>query len=73
MLSEVSNDDSLKLPPAPSGMLSEPTGPASYGPLSFLVGVDEPSTYTEYLDNGDLRSVEETGTEYSAQEDGSRS
>lgn len=68
VLSEVSGGGSLQLPPEPPGMLSEPTGPALYAPLSFLVGVDEPSTYSEYGDNGDLKSVEETGVECSARE-----
>ncbi len=73
VLSEVSDGGSLKLPPEPPGMLSEPTGAALYAPLSFLVGVDQPSTYTPsiYTESeygGDLRAVEETGSEYSAQE-----
>jgi alpha-glucosidase (family GH31 glycosyl hydrolase) len=55
-------------------VLSEVAGPGEpseaplYAPLSFLVGVDEPSTFTEFQDAGDLLSDTESGTEYSARE-----
>jgi len=55
-------------------VLSEVPGPGGpseaplYAPLSFLVGVDEPSTFSEGQDGGDLLSDAESGTEYSARE-----
>ncbi|HMD51397.1 MAG TPA: hypothetical protein VKG62_01685, partial [Solirubrobacteraceae bacterium] len=45
---------------------SEPAGPLDYAPLSYLVGSDEPSTIAGGEYGGDLLSVTETGTEYSA-------
>ncbi len=57
----------LTLPPAIAGMPSEPTGPALYAPLAYLVGEQRPVAYTEGQDEGNLRSVEESGHEYSAQ------
>jgi len=68
VLSEAASSGSLTLPPAPPGLAGEPTGPALYAPLSFLVGSDQPSTFVADQDEGDLRTVEEAGTEYSAQE-----
>ncbi len=56
------------LPAAVPGMPSEPTGPALYAPLSFLVGADQPTTNTGGQLVGDLLSDEESGTEYSARE-----
>jgi len=58
----------LTLPQAMPGMPAEPTGPALYAPLSFLVGGVQLSTFTGGQDGGNLRSDEETGTEYSARE-----
>jgi alpha-glucosidase (family GH31 glycosyl hydrolase) len=55
-------------------VLSEVPGPGEpseaplYAPLSFLVGVDEQSTFSEGQDAGDLLSDTESGTEYSARE-----
>jgi len=70
VLSEVSGsgEEPLTLPPTLPGMPSEATGPALYAPLSFLVGDDEPGTFTGGLNAGDLRSDLESGTEYSARE-----
>jgi alpha-glucosidase (family GH31 glycosyl hydrolase) len=69
VLSEVpSQGAGFTLPPGVPGMPSEPTGPALYAPLSFLVGQDQPTTYTAEQDEGDLLSDEESGTEYSARE-----
>ncbi len=55
---------------------SGPTGETLYAPLSFLVGNDSEQTYTTSVYagklsgqySGDLASVEESGTEYSARE-----
>jgi len=58
----------LKLPPALPGVPSQPTGPALYAPLSFLLGSVQPAVFTEGELEGDLASVEETGQEYSAEE-----
>ena len=52
----------------------EPSGSTLYSPLSFLVGSDQPESYTntKFVGresgqlSGDLESVEESGTEYSA-------
>ncbi len=55
-------------------VLSEAAGPGEpgegpvYAPLSFLVGVDEPSTFSGLQDAGDLLSDTESGTGYSARE-----
>ena len=59
---------SFALPPAGTRLASELAGPALYAPLSFLVGQDEPASYPGFVDSGDLKSVEEGGTEYSAKE-----
>lgn len=58
----------LTLPEPMPGTAAEPSGPALYAPLSFLVGVDRPATIANYSPSGDLGSVEEAGTEYSATE-----
>jgi alpha-glucosidase (family GH31 glycosyl hydrolase) len=68
VLAEVPNQPAFALPPGDARLAGEPAGPALYAPLSFLVGRSQPATFTEYLDSGDLRSVEESGTEYSATE-----
>lgn len=69
VLSEApSQSTGFTLPPGLPGMPSEPTGPALYAPLSFLVGGDQLSTYQASQDVGDLESNEETGTEYAARE-----
>ncbi len=70
VLSEVAAPESgpLSLPATLPGNPGEPAGPALYAPLSFLVGSDRPSTFAAYQDEGDLSSVEEAGTEYSARE-----
>jgi len=56
------------LPPVMLGMPAAPTGPALYAPLSFLVGHDQLATYMGGEFAGNLRSDEQSGTEYSAQE-----
>ncbi len=78
VLSQTENVSGSTLPLTRSAIqpASEPTGPTSYSPLSFLVGSDQPETYTtgryaghitgEY--SGDLASATETGTEYSARD-----
>jgi len=76
VLSEVANDDALPLTRSAIDPAPEPDGATLYAPLSFLVGSVEPQAYTtgsyasretgEY--SGDLKSVEETGTEYAARE-----
>ncbi len=78
VLAEVANVSEGSLPMERSVIdpASEPNGDTVYSPLSFLVGSDEPATYTtgryagalsgEY--SGDLETVSETGTEYSARE-----
>jgi len=69
VLSEVPGQNTgFTLPPALPGVSSAPTGPVLYAPLSFLVGVDQPTTYGLGQWVGNLQSDEETGTEYSAQE-----
>jgi sulfoquinovosidase len=67
VLAEVPNDRSFTLPASEARLASEPAGPALYAPLSLLVGRSQPQTFTEGVFNGDLESVEESGTEYSAQ------
>jgi alpha-glucosidase (family GH31 glycosyl hydrolase) len=67
VLAEVPTERSFTLPASEARLASEPAGPALYAPLSFLVGRSQPETFTEGLFNGDLKSVEESGTEYSAQ------
>lgn len=69
VLSEVpGGSGAFALPPAGRRLAPEPAGPALYAPLSFLVGRDEPASFPGFVDNGDLESVEEDGTEYSARE-----
>lgn len=58
----------LTLPDPMPGSAAEPGGPTLYAPLSFLVGSDSPNTIANYSPSGDLASVEESGTEYSATE-----
>ncbi len=67
VLSEATGAESFALPPA-LRLATEPAGPALYAPLTFLVGSDQPATYTQRQDGGDLSSVQEGGTEYSARE-----
>jgi sulfoquinovosidase len=67
VLAEVPGKQSFTLPASETRLASEPAGPALYAPLSFLVGRSQLQTFTEGLDNGDLESVEENGTEYSAE------
>jgi alpha-glucosidase (family GH31 glycosyl hydrolase) len=76
LLSEVPNTGALALPRSVIDPAPEPDGSTLYAPLAFLVGSDQPQAYTtgifderetgEY--SGDLESVEESGTEYSARE-----
>jgi len=59
----------LTLPTPVAGVATPPPSvPALYAPLSYLVGTDKPTAYPNYTFSGDLESVEEAGTEYSARE-----
>lgn len=78
VLSEAPNSSEASMPLERSVIdpASEPDGDTVYSPLTFLVGSDDPSTYTtgrfagslsgEFT--GDLEAVSEEGTEYSARE-----
>ncbi len=78
VLSELANTSADSMPLARSVIdpASEPTGPTVYSPLSFLVGSEQPTTFstvtyagrTSGQYSGDLKSVAESGTEYSARE-----
>jgi len=69
VLSEVAPaDGGFTLPAGLPQSSSGPTTPALYAPLSFLVGADQPLTYSAGQLGGDLLEDQETGTEYSARE-----
>ena len=74
VLSEVANASPMPLMRSVIDPAPEPSGSTLYSPLSFLVGSDQPESYTntKFVGresgqlSGDLESVEESGTEYSA-------
>jgi alpha-glucosidase len=69
VLSEAPTQGSgFTLPATLPGVQSAPGSTALFAPLSFLVGSDQPATYTAFSNAGNLLSDEETGTEYSARE-----
>lgn len=68
VLAESAAGAPVTLPEPMPGSAAEPSGPANYGPLSFLVGTDSPATIMNYSPSGNLASVHESGTEYSATE-----